>query len=76
MIHERDQFLAVGDVVREQVHAHFNGVGEHHGALHHIFQFAHVPGPGVAHERPQGVGRNAAERTFVFLRVYLEEMVH
>src|SRR5271170_8043553 len=75
-VHSRNGGAAAYDVIRQQVGSDIGVRGENYSALDGVLQFADVAGPRVGDQRPQCFGAHTTARALVFVRIFLQEMLH
>src|SRR5437588_3135609 len=66
--------LLAANAFREQVHVNALLGGEDHGALHDVFELAHIAGPVVIHQKLHHRLRELPEWLRVFLAIAVQEM--
>src|ERR1700722_18429693 len=75
-VHGRDGGAAAYDVIGQQIGSDIGVRGENHGALDSVLKFTDVTGPRVGDERAQCFGAHATAGALVFVRIFLQEVLH
>src|ERR1019366_4613147 len=76
LFHDGKLAAAANEIVGQQFHGEVWPRCQHHGALNHVFQFAHIARPVILQQRTQGFGSYAQRQALIFFGKLGNEVLH